>query len=384
MDNRDRTVKERTCLINILRSAWQLFLILILIILLLSLSGFLIIQLKTQKSLRDELHQMAKEILAARYTPTQLQKEYSQLKQLLNATYQNMSILENEIDQQKLFLNETLYNATLLSAENTNLTKLLKRILKEKFEIQMENKELKMLLNSTLEKYDLIFEENRKLDGVLNSSVQLRATSEENNKLKVLLNSSKKTSAQLEEINKKQHSILSSSKLSFLWSLCNKDTLECTRCPPGWVEHASRCFYLSRVPEKWEDARRDCLNKAGDLAVVTDAGDQAFLTNMTFQFVKDNPHENFHSAWIGLQDMVKENTFIWVNGDRVKWDVSYWKEKQPNNVVPSWDSDMIGQDCIAILPPKKIESEDWMNSWDDIVCGEKRNFLCEATALILS
>ncbi|KAM6943501.1 galactose-specific lectin nattectin-like [Xenentodon cancila] len=171
--------------------------------------------------------------------------------------------------------------------------------------------------------------------------------------------------------------------MPFLWSLCNKDTLQCSRCLPGWVEHGSRCFFLSKITEKWEDARRDCLKKWGDLAVVMNAEDQAFLTNMTFQYVKKHPQENFHSAWIGLQDMVKENTFIWVNGDSVKGDAIYWKELEPNNAIASWDTDRAGQDCVAILPPKRIETEGWLNSWDDIVCGGKRNYLCETTALIL-
>uniref|UniRef100_A0A3B5LFV3 C-type lectin domain-containing protein n=1 Tax=Xiphophorus couchianus TaxID=32473 RepID=A0A3B5LFV3_9TELE len=137
---------------------------------------------------------------------------------------------------------------------------------------------------------------------------------------------------QLTELeNKKQRSILSSKRLDYIWNRCDRTTLQCSRCLPGWTEHASRCFLLSNVEKTWEDARVDCLNYKGDLAVVLNAADQAFLTNLTFQFKKANPGMNFHSAWIGLQDMVKEGVHFWVNGERITWDVKYWRPGEPNN-----------------------------------------------------
>uniref|UniRef100_A0A3B5MJ03 C-type lectin domain-containing protein n=1 Tax=Xiphophorus couchianus TaxID=32473 RepID=A0A3B5MJ03_9TELE len=123
---------------------------------------------------------------------------------------------------------------------------------------------------------------------------------------------------QLTELeNKKQRSILSSKHLDYIWDLCDRTTLQCSRCLPGWTEHASRCFLLSNVEKTWENARVYCRNYKGDLAVVLNAADQAFLTNLTFQFKKANPGMNFHSAWIGLQDMVKEGVHFWVNGDQM-------------------------------------------------------------------
>ncbi|RVE74420.1 hypothetical protein OJAV_G00021530 [Oryzias javanicus] len=45
------------------------------------------------------------------------------------------------------------------------------------------------------------------------------------------------TLIQLKDKNGKMHSMLSSNKLSFIWNVCQKDTLQCSRCPPGWTEH---------------------------------------------------------------------------------------------------------------------------------------------------
>uniref|UniRef100_A0A3B5PUA7 C-type lectin domain-containing protein n=1 Tax=Xiphophorus maculatus TaxID=8083 RepID=A0A3B5PUA7_XIPMA len=160
--------------------------------------------------------------------------------------------------------------------------------------------------------------------------------------------------------------------LDYIWNLCNRTTLQCSRCLPGWREHASRCFLLSNVEKTWENA-----------PVVLDAADQAFLTNMTFQFKMENPNSTFHSAWIRLEDMVKGRKLL-LGQWRLKYDVIYWRPGEPNNTKAAWDTDESGQDCVSILPPDEVGIEGWMNSWDDIICFGKRNYLCETDALILA
>ncbi|XP_008399319.1 galactose-specific lectin nattectin-like isoform X2 [Poecilia reticulata] len=182
----------------------------------------------------------------------------------------------------------------------------------------------------------------------------------------------------------KLHRISFSKRLDYIWDLCDRSTLQCSRCLPGWKEHASRCFFLSDVDKEWENARIDCLHHKGDLAMVHNAEDQAFLTNLTFQFKKANPDTNFHSAWIGLQDLVKEGSFFWVNGDKLKLDVRFWRPGKPNNSVATRDTEQAGLDCVSILPPDAAGPEGWMNSWDDISCAGKRHYICETDALILA
>ncbi|KAG7222388.1 hypothetical protein INR49_016343, partial [Caranx melampygus] len=243
-------------------------------------------------------------------------------------------------------------------------------------QLQIENAELKKLLNSTFENCRLVEEERRNLSRLLNESLRIISSeTAENKRLHQLLLSEQQTTVQLEVQNKKQRSILFSNHLAYLWRFCNRSTFECSRCLPGWSEHASRCFLLSSETEKWEDARRVCRKMGGDLAVVFDAEDQAFLTNMTYQAAQANPTVKLHSAWIGLQDMVKEGTHYWLNGDTVKWNVSYWKDLEPNNAIPVWDTDMAGQDCVGIVAPSRVGAKGWLNSWDDIVCAGKRHYL---------
>ncbi|XP_039982629.1 low affinity immunoglobulin epsilon Fc receptor-like [Xiphias gladius] len=366
-------------------SRWQAISIAILMVLFCGVTGILFTQISKSQSVTAELQHMAEEILTASNITKQLQVENSQLKQLLNSTYRNFTLLRSEYGQVKLLVNATLYNFALLSAEKTQLSMLLKNTLQENTQLQVGNKELNMLLNATEEDCNLVEEENRQLNLLLNDSLHITTlASAENKRLRQLFINEQQISMHLEADNRKQRSILFSDNLSFLWRFCNESTLRCTRCPPGWVEHASRCFFLSRESQKWEAARRVCLGMGGDLAVVGNSEDQAFLTNLTFQFAREHPQENFHSAWIGLQDMVKEGDHLWVTGDRTKSTVTYWKHLEPNNAIASWDKDRAGQDCVAIVPPGRLEQEDWLNSWDDIVCGGKRHYLCETMALTLS
>ena len=111
--------------------------------------------------------------------------------------------------------------------------------------------------------------------------------------------------------------------------------------------------------------------------MVLNAEDQAFLTNMTFQF-----EPRIHKAvWIGLQDRGEEAVFVWVNCKMLQEDVTYWQPHAPNNAVAQWDLIMSGQDCVGIVLPTEVGAENWLMSWDDIVCGGLRHYICETLAL---
>lgn len=345
----------------------------------------LLIQMNKQQSLTAETQVMAEEINTARDKFKQVNKEKENLAQSLNSTFHNLTVLGHEYDQLKLLMNTTSHNVTLLSVEKTQLSQLLKNTFQEKTQLEVENKVLNKLLNKTLERRNLVYVENTKLKVVLNESLRvIEQVFVDNKRLHTLLDSERQTSAVLEANNQHQRSIIFNSKLSILQKYCNNDTLECSRCMPGWVENDARCYFLSPIARKWENARKDCLDMGSDLAIVLSREEQAFLTNLTFQFVQQHPEINFHSAWIGLQDMVKEGTHVWINGNTPKYGAIFWKELEPNNAIASWDHEKSGQDCVAIVPPKRIDTEDWLNTWDDIVCGGRRHYICETKALILT
>ncbi|XP_032445752.1 low affinity immunoglobulin epsilon Fc receptor-like [Xiphophorus hellerii] len=322
---------------RILKPIWHLVLIGILSGILVMVVLIIIIEWNTKQNMIMSIEQVKEEM---KTNTEKLLEEKSRISEQLNLTNTNFSILMAEYE--RLFLKYPC-NYTLLEKKVTSLHGVLSNALKSKEKVEREVKQLTAQIKST-QKND-----------------------------------------QLTELeNKKQRSFLSSKHLDYIWDLCDRTTLQCSRCLPGWTEHASRCFLLSNVEKTWENARVDCLNYKGDLAVVLNATDQAFLTNLTFQFKKANPRMTFHSAWIGLQDMVKEGDHIWVNGERIKSDVIYWRPGEPNNAIADWDTEKAGQDCVSILPPDEVGPEGWLNSWDDISCVGKRHYICETDALILT
>ena len=55
-------------------------------------------------------------------------------------------------------------------------------------------------------------------------------------------------------------------------------------CPNGWKRFKRRCFLLVTTDYKWSQARTNCQNRGGDLAVIDTAEKQEFIKT----FLKDN------------------------------------------------------------------------------------------------
>ncbi|XP_008399410.1 low affinity immunoglobulin epsilon Fc receptor-like [Poecilia reticulata] len=322
---------------RIFKLIWHIVLIGILSGILLAVVLVIIIEWNTNQDVIMSLEQLKEEMAI---NTERLLEEKNLIAEQLNLTRANFSILKAEYDQ---MWDKSSCNLTVLEMEINRLNGVLKIAGQSRDQYEKQVKQLTNQVKS--------FQNNIRL---------------------------------LEQDKRKQSSILSSKRLDYIWSLCNRTTLRCSRCIRGWKEHNSRCFLLTKVDKNWENARIDCLKYKGDLAVVLNAEDQAFLTNLTFQFKKANPSINFHSAWIGLQDLVKEGVHFWVNGERIKWDAIYWRPGEPNNDITTRDTDQAGQDCVSIVPPNAVGPEGWMNSWDDITCDGKRHYICETEALILA
>uniref|UniRef100_A0A8C6SHJ2 Si:dkey-26c10.5 n=1 Tax=Neogobius melanostomus TaxID=47308 RepID=A0A8C6SHJ2_9GOBI len=92
--------------------------------------------------------------------------------------------------------------------------------------------------------------------------------------------------------------------LLFIFLLC----CQSNQCAPGWLQFGESCFFLSTLRKTWDEAKKNCSDMRGDLAVVTSPSVQKFLTgNGRLQY------------WIGLRG----NT--WVNGKSLSQ--SYWSDK---------------------------------------------------------
>lgn len=157
-------------------------------------------------------------------------------------------------------------------------------------------------------------------------------------------------------------------KFSSIWDYCDNQTFKCAQCMPDWVEHSSRCFFLSTDQKEWLAARAECVRLGGDLARAPTLTDQEFLTTL----VKNATVGQHGAAWIGASDLVEEDDFIWVDGMDVK--KMYWK-------IERNETDSASRDCVAIVAPAKIGEGTWTHSWDDLICTIEHQYICETTAL---
>jgi len=101
----------------------------------------------------------------------------------------------------------------------------------------------------------------------------------------------------------------------------------CSNCSsggniPGFIymgNYEGHNYYCSNSPATWLSAQTVCSDLGGYLAVVNNAGENAFLANIL----------TIQSAYIGLSDHVNEGQFQWVNGEELTY--TNWYQGQPNN-----------------------------------------------------
>lgn len=49
-------------------------------------------------------------------------------------------------------------------------------------------------------------------------------------------------------------------------------------CGPGWEQHGQNCFMFRQEQKTWADARKVCKQNGGDLASISDAVEQSYIT----------------------------------------------------------------------------------------------------------
>ncbi len=107
----------------------------------------------------------------------------------------------------------------------------------------------------------------------------------------------------------------------------------------------------------WFAARNICHSVGYDLAVVNDAGEDAFLFG-------ELQRRGLGGAWTGLNDHVAEGRWVWLDGQPLLY--SHWDQGEPNNGGNG------GEDCGILMTDQNRAGE-----WDDRECDSTRPFLCE-------
>ncbi|XP_041458281.1 macrophage mannose receptor 1-like isoform X1 [Lytechinus variegatus] len=132
-------------------------------------------------------------------------------------------------------------------------------------------------------------------------------------------------------------------------------------CPIGWLKYMSSCYELVTDQKIWIDAKADCLNKNGRLAIINDKYEQAYLASLmgaiyfyTFDY------------WIGLSDTDIPGTYLWVDGSHPT--LSAWAPTQPDPYLG---------DCVALVSAGNGAGSNVAGLWFDERCYKEHNYICE-------
>ncbi|XP_074840934.1 macrophage mannose receptor 1-like [Carettochelys insculpta] len=133
-------------------------------------------------------------------------------------------------------------------------------------------------------------------------------------------------------------------------------------CPQNWHLFNNKCFRLFGVSDNttltWHAARKACVKLEGNLASIPSEEEQAFLITHFTDVSMD--------AWIGLNDINSEYTFLWTDGRGVYY--TNWAKGLPN---------YRGQaDCVSMIKNPTAEA----GKWKDADCKTKKSYICQRNA----
>ncbi|MEE2788373.1 MAG: C-type lectin domain-containing protein [Myxococcota bacterium] len=140
---------------------------------------------------------------------------------------------------------------------------------------------------------------------------------------------------------------------------CDGDVDEETECPCARDTFDGRSYlFCADRRYSWSNARRICQRLGYDLAIITDAREQEFLTDGL-------DRTGAGDAWIGLSDDAVEGTFVWIDGSPTRGYVN-WSDDEPN--------DAGNEDCGVI----QMQAAAQLGSWSDRDCNQPYDYVCES------
>uniref|UniRef100_A0A663E6M4 Macrophage mannose receptor 1-like n=1 Tax=Aquila chrysaetos chrysaetos TaxID=223781 RepID=A0A663E6M4_AQUCH len=155
-------------------------------------------------------------------------------------------------------------------------------------------------------------------------------------------------------------------------------------CPEDWFLFDNKCFKEFGFNENdtltWHAARNNCINFGGNLATISKKETQAFLMSLLKNAATD--------AWIGLNDINQEHTYLWTDGSPVyytnwakgsrsyysKVNINFWlslkhynfdpKLQNSQPIVPMFGFNNYGNDRYAVINYKMVWEEAEKNCRD--------------------
>jgi len=138
-------------------------------------------------------------------------------------------------------------------------------------------------------------------------------------------------------------------------------------CPTPWTFLSHGCYlFLTSESTNWSTAKNTCEDLNAHLVKIETAEENEELYNEAVRLGMTEV-----TAWIGLNDMAEEGTWIWTDGTRV--DFTNWSQSQPDNAGPEHN-----EDC-AELNTFTSTGGYWAHpkKWNDRPCNVERWAICE-------
>ncbi|XP_078616532.1 echinoidin-like [Branchiostoma floridae x Branchiostoma japonicum] len=130
--------------------------------------------------------------------------------------------------------------------------------------------------------------------------------------------------------------------------------VSCTSlCPLYWYPHNGNCYRFFGVAMSWHEAEALCNMYGGHIASISSSEENTFV----FHFISP-----FERAWIGLNDVDKEGTFVWSDGTDETF--TNWAPNQPDNANA-------GEHC------GEFYNNAAPGQWNDLPCNQDRPFMCK-------
>uniref|UniRef100_K7G833 C-type lectin domain-containing protein n=1 Tax=Pelodiscus sinensis TaxID=13735 RepID=K7G833_PELSI len=105
-------------------------------------------------------------------------------------------------------------------------------------------------------------------------------------------------------------SLISKERISYCYKLLTGHFLStqgpgCKLCPPDWMLHRDKCYWLCKIKMSWHKSRDDCSRRGAQLPVIRDQVEMTFIQN-TFQ--------DTNEVWLGLIITPPSRNWTWTDG----------------------------------------------------------------------
>nr|XP_061812431.1 ladderlectin-like [Nerophis lumbriciformis] len=127
-------------------------------------------------------------------------------------------------------------------------------------------------------------------------------------------------------------------------------------CPKGWSRLDCHCYIYQPVARDLPDAENVCNILGGNVVSIHSALENAFVHEL---FREDRSSDDDDTLWIGLNDAIEADTFVWIDGSEFDFNGFDTGDSEP---VTSSDA------CVTLAEDDGL--------WNVEDCSEEYPYIC--------